>query len=62
MIVQLHSPEPDVRGLEKIVDGTRKRVVTVNREQLDRLLMDYQIMLNALRSSSSFKVKTGDEK
>ena len=54
--VNLTTTDDAIRALEKLVDGTKKRNVSVNREELDRLLIDYGILLNAVRGSGSFKV------
>lgn len=54
--VPLTSSEETIRALEALVDGSRKHTVQVNREELDRLLIDYGILVNRVRQSGLFNV------
>lgn len=53
--VDLLTTEATLEELYPLADG-KKRVVRVNRDALNHLLIDYGVMLNALRGSATFKV------
>lgn len=53
--VELHSSLEDVNTLGNIADG-RKSTVKVDREMLNRLVLDYSIMSRALSLSTTYRL------
>lgn len=58
--VNLLTSQDVLDGFHKIVDSSRKRIVSIDREKLDHLLIDYGVLVNALQGSSTFKVTIPD--
>lgn len=53
--VNLLTSQDDLDSLYKLVDG-KKQSIKVDRQKLDRLLIDYGVLTNAVQSSTSFKL------
>jgi hypothetical protein len=54
--VRLLTPDETLDQISRLSDS-RKRKVGVSTQELHRLCIDYQVMVNAIRSSSSFKLE-----
>lgn len=60
--VRLLTPERALEQLCQLCDATRRSTVKVDREALNLVLIDYNVMLNALRSSYSYTVHLPEAK